>query len=571
MPRILAIDWDRKEARALVLNSGPTGTSISGVWTARLDTLEGVPLTGKQLGARLAEVMGEGAVGKATTIVGVGRDNVQIKLLSLPPAPDNELPDLVRFQAEREFTALGSEAALDYIPLSGSDTMQHTVLAVALSPAGINEAREVSQAAGLEPDRVTVRALAAVSFVSRAGAIDAGGVSLVVNPLGDEADLSVVDRGKVVLMRTVRLPDSEQAVARQRTLNGEIRRTIAAARQQSADRPVDQLVMCGNSAGTDKVDGLGEDLGIPVTLFDPVANAPSGLTGTLVPPASLSRFSAVLGMALAEADRKPPIVDFLNVRRRVEKQRFTRTHAIAAAAAAIVVLAIAGTLWRMSASVTRELADLEKQIADQEAQLKGFGERLQQYAAVEKWKATDANWLEVLTRVSEGLRSKPINLSYDEYQADPFPINKDIFVKALLFTKPGELNAKGGEIQLTQAIARNSAAVTDLQARVRNDPRGLSVKMGPEKDDKTVPGYNWGFSMKISVEPRTEPTEIVAPANPSPAVTTTPPAAEAPPSTEANKQAADAGKQPATKSGPETAAKNPPVENKAQPAKEENK
>jgi Tfp pilus assembly PilM family ATPase len=600
MARILAIDWDRKEARALVLSSGPTGTSVAGVWAARLDTSEGAPLNGKQIGARLAEVMGADAVGKATTIVGVARDNVQIKLLSLPPAPDNELPDLVRFQAEREFTTLGSEAALDFIPLSGSETTPHTVLAVALSPAGINEAREVSQAADLEPDRITVRALAAVSFVMRAGTVDSTGVALVVNPLADEADLSVVDAGRVVLMRTVRLPDSEQAVARQRTLSGEIRRTIAAARQQAADRPVDKLVMCGSSAGIDKIDGLGEDLGIPVTLFDPVTNAPAGLTGTRVPAESLSRFSAVLGMALSEVDRKPPIVDFLNVRRKVEKQRFTRTHAIAAAAAAVIVLAAVAAMWRQSASVSSKLVALQDQIKRQEAELKNYAPHLEQHAAVSKWKATDANWLDVLARVSETLRPKQTvfnNSQYQDYQAviqsDPLAYSKDVFVKSLLFTKPAELNAQGGEVQLTQAVARNQTAAIDLQSRVRSDPRGLSVKMGDGKADSSVPNYTWGFSMRVAVESRDEAADAAAAnAGATPSTETPAPDAKSPAPaadnksatsvtavtpTEASKPAEVAKAQQATENPTPAKAEaapsntNPPVESTAPSANEEKK
>jgi Tfp pilus assembly PilM family ATPase len=600
MARILAIDWDRKEARALVLSSGPTGTSVAGVWAARLDTSEGAPLNGKQIGARLAEVMGADAVGKATTIVGVARDNVQIKLLNLPPAPDNELPDLVRFQAEREFTTLGSEAALDFIPLSGSDTTPHTVLAVALSPAGINEAREVSQAADLEPDRITVRALAAVSFVMRAGTVDSTGVALVVNPLADEADLSVVDAGRVVLMRTVRLPDSEQAVARQRTLSGEIRRTIAAARQQAADRPVDKLVMCGSSAGIDKIDGLGEDLGIPVMLFDPVTNAPAGLTGTRVPAESLSRFSAVLGMALSEADRKPPIVDFLNVRRKVEKQRFTRTHVIAAAAAAVLVLAAVAAMWRQSASVSSQLVALQEQIKRQEAELKNYGPHLEQHAAVAKWKATDANWLEVLARVSETLRPKQTVFNASQYQdyqtviaSDPLAYSKDVFVKSLLFTKPAALNAQGGEVQLRQAIARDRIAAIDLQSRVRSDPRGFNVKMGEQKEDRSIPNYTWGFSMNVSVEARDESVDAAAASTStapstetrasegkspptstdnknSPATTAATPT-DARKSPDAAKTAAAAENPPPTNAAAAPSNTNPPVESTAPSANEEKK
>ena len=92
MPRFLAIDWDRNEVRALLISSGATGTSVAGAWSASLVTAEPAGLTGKQIGARLAAATGGQISGKVTTLVGVGRDNVQIKLLSLPPAPPEELP-----------------------------------------------------------------------------------------------------------------------------------------------------------------------------------------------------------------------------------------------------------------------------------------------------------------------------------------------------------------------------------------------------------------------------------------------------------------------------------------------
>src|SRR3954452_25019502 len=148
MPRILAIDWDRHEVRGVLISSGPTGTSVAGAWVASLTTADPAGLSGKQIGTRLAAAMGGAVSGKVTTLVGVGRDNVQMKLMTLPPAPTDELPDMVRFQAEREFTALGSEAALDFIPISGDADTANQVLALALSPAGLAEAREVCVAIG---------------------------------------------------------------------------------------------------------------------------------------------------------------------------------------------------------------------------------------------------------------------------------------------------------------------------------------------------------------------------------------------------------------------------------------
>jgi Tfp pilus assembly PilM family ATPase len=362
MSHILAIDWDRHEARGLLLSTGPTGSSVEGAWAVSLTTADMAGLTAKQIGARLAAAMSGHLGGKLTTIIGAGRDHAQMKLMSLPPAPSDELPDMVRFQAEREFTALGSDAALDFIPLSGDAQTPHQVLAVAMSPAGMTEVRELCQSLGVEADRIALRACGAGALAHRAGTIAANKVALVVNPLTDEADLTVQAGEHVHLMRTVRLPDASHGEGRQRAMIGEIRRTIAAARQQMVDSQVEEVVLCCSHASADLANNLSEELEIPVTILDPVASAPSGLASQGVAAESLARFAAVLGVALAEADRRPPIVDFINFRRRREAQRFTRTHAIAAAAAAIAVLGIGGNLWLKSWRAARELAAVQNEI-----------------------------------------------------------------------------------------------------------------------------------------------------------------------------------------------------------------
>ena len=251
MPRLLAIDWDRHEVRGLLVASGPTGMSVAGAWAVSLATADPSGLSGKQIGARLAAAMSGQVIGKVTTLVGVGRDNVQMQLLSLPPAPADELPELVRFQADREFTTLGSEAAFDFIPISGDAQTPHQVLAVALNAAGLTEAREVCEALRVELNCIPLRAWAAAALVHRAAVVAADDVVLIVNPLTDEADLTVQTGDKVVLMRTVRLPDPSQAEARQRALVGEIRRTMAAVRQQLADRQVEQVIVCGDRDAVD--------------------------------------------------------------------------------------------------------------------------------------------------------------------------------------------------------------------------------------------------------------------------------------------------------------------------------
>ncbi len=494
MPRILAIDWDRREVRGLLLSSGPTGVSVTAAWAASLATADPAGLSGQQIGGRLAAAMSGPITGKVTTLVGVGRDSVQMQLLSLPPAPEAELPELVRFQADREFTALGSEAALDFIPISGDPQTPNQVLAVALSPVGMSEAREVCETLGVEPSRVPLRACAAAELVRRSGVIDDNKIALIVNPLFDEAELTVQAGEKIVLMRTVRLPDPGQIEAHRRALLGEIRRTMAAVRQQLADRKVDQVVVCGNPAAIDRGVGLADEVEVPVMIFDPTAHAPLGLGSQGVSAESLARFAAVLGMALTEADRRSPIIDFANVRRQATARRFTRVHALAAAALAVVVLWFASTLWRQVSQPTRELADLEASIQHVQMQAERFKEVTAQAAAIERWLATDVNWLDELEQFARQVRPQPLS-------AEDFPVDNDVVVTKLMMSRQAAPGSAGGQL-VVNAVAKSDAAVRDLEQRLAAGPH--RVTPGRIQKDSTVPGYPRSLDLQVDVRPRVD-------------------------------------------------------------------
>ena len=493
MPRILAIDWDRLEARALLLHAGATGSAVAGAWTASLSSVEGTVLSAREIGSRLAAAMGSAASGNVTTLVGVGRDQVQMVLLSLPPAPPEELPELVRFQAEREFTSLGDDAALDYIPLSGDATTPHQVLAAALAGAGLAEVRELCQAIGLEPERITLRATAAASFVARRLGAGSSEVSLVVNRLTDEADLTVLVGDQVVLVRTVRLSDSTESAGRARALAGEIRRTIAAVRQQLGERIVGRVILCGNASEAADVATLATDLGLPVEMFDVAENAPSGLARTGVPPGSLARFGALMGMALGEADGREPVVDFLHVRRRKQRQKFTRQHLFAAAAAAVMLLFFGLVLWQRSASLSRELNSLTTQTAqlDAEFKQKQLGATIDRAASIDAWLATDVNWLDELDRLSSKWRPERLD-------AKKFPLADDAVVTQITAYRPPGNQSQGGRVSV-QAVARNQTTVATLERRLRDGEHRVAT--GGGKQDSTVAGYGWSFGLTMDVAP----------------------------------------------------------------------
>jgi Tfp pilus assembly PilM family ATPase len=491
MPRILAIDWDRLEARAILVQAGPTGTSVADAWVVPLKGDGGAAPTAKQIGSQLATSMRGQPGGRVTTLVGVGRDQVQMILLSLPPAPAEELPDLVRFQAEREFTSLGADAALDYIPLTGDATTPYQVLAAAMSSSDVGEVNDVCQALGVEPDRITMRATAAASFVARRAAPGANEVALIANRLTDEADLTVLVGDHVVLIRTVRLPDHSEEGARQRVLVGEIRRTIAAVRQQLGESQVKRVILCGNASEAGEAAALSAELTLPVEVFDVADNAPSGLARIGITKEALPRFAAVLGMALGEADRRPPVVDFLHVRRRAQQQRFSRLHGLAVAAAAVVVLAVGVKLWRDAVAPFIQLQQLNNEIADLDKQNKQYQKVITRAAAIDRWRSTDVNWLDEFDRFGREWRPQPLD-------SKEFATSDDAVISQVTAFRPPGIGAKGGILDV-QATAKSAAAVAGFEKRLRDDAHRLTT--GGGKQDHTIPGYDWSFGLRMNVTP----------------------------------------------------------------------
>ena len=110
------------------------------------------------VGERIAAAMAARRIGHCDTIVAVGRSGVELRLLSLPPAPDEELPELVRFQAVRQFSALGDDWPLDFFPIDQQrPDLPRSVLAAAISPELVAQIQQNCAAAELKLRRLVLR------------------------------------------------------------------------------------------------------------------------------------------------------------------------------------------------------------------------------------------------------------------------------------------------------------------------------------------------------------------------------------------------------------------------------
>src|SRR3954468_2882863 len=123
MPRLFAVEWDAAEARvATGRTRAGGGLVLEQAFIVDLPRAAagGAEATAKEIGEALAKAFAERGLSRGDALIAVGRTSIELRFLTLPPMPPEELPDSVRLQAVRQFTTLGDEWPLDFVPLEAN-------------------------------------------------------------------------------------------------------------------------------------------------------------------------------------------------------------------------------------------------------------------------------------------------------------------------------------------------------------------------------------------------------------------------------------------------------------------
>ena len=479
MARLLALEWDSREARVVLARRGARSVVIERAFSIDLGSrAEGATAAEIEanVGNRLAGALEQYRVGRAETLVAVGRTNIELRLLSVPPAPEDELPDIVRMQAVRQFATLGDDWPLDFIPLPGTADGSISVLAAAISPELVEQIRQTCDKADLAPKRLVLRPVAAASLLMRRGG--SSRCRLMIEQLSDEADLTVLVGQNVVFMRTVRVGAHDDAEQQARWLLGEIRRTIAAAQNQLGGRGVEQIVLAGDGTSHAALkEQIESQLSLPVELFEPFAGL--ALDGDLANnlPERPGSFAPLLGMLLDEAEDIQHAIDFLHPRKRRPPVSQRRRLAVIAGCAAAVVLLGAGTLWWQYSSLGKQIQELNTRSNNLKKDQKQASEILAKAEILDKWAAADVAWLDEM-----------------HYVSDRFPAgDKAIVTQFTALVRP---NGGGGVIFLDSAVTEASL-IAQLEGRLRSEKREVRGSGGLPADNQGA--YLWAFRETITV------------------------------------------------------------------------
>ena len=483
MPQLLALEWNGREIRVALASGRDRQVVVEHAFSVPWNA-EGAELDQpeQRIAQRITEELAARGISCQEVLVAVGRTSIELRQLQLPPAPETDLPDMVQFQASREFNELNEQWLLDFVPIDEAADGTRTVLATAIAPTMIQQIEGVCQKAELKMRRLLLRPCEAASLLAGDKTAPPEQLRLLVDLLADEADLTAVINGKAVFLRTTRFSGDPPPVP---ALLAEIRLTMAAVQNQLSGRKVESIVLCGGDAmHTDLARRIETELGIRVQLFDPfgaVELAPA-LKRSL-PPHS-GRYAPLLGMLLAELTQAGHAIDFLHPRRRPEAPSRRKKWVIAGTTVACLALAYLIYSRVDNILLDNEVDALHAMSIRLGEETKATKKTSDNSREIAKWADGEVIWLDQLYALTQCLP----------------PADDVVLGELACGPQRGNIELKGW-VRSEGDLAKMGESLRDHVGQVTPKPR---------KEDQSMRPYSWHFETSVVV--RKGPVETSAPA-----------------------------------------------------------
>ena len=412
MARTVVIDWQRD---GLLVSVGSRRGSTIAFEQVRMLPLGESEKGTVTAGQALRKAIQEMGLGKSDAVVIASREIVEIRTLSVPNVDADELPDIIRFQAQRQMANMGETWPLDFILLPSAGLENRVALAAAISPAHLAEIESAVVAAGLQLSRVVLRPLEIARFglMADTTAMMKEGAAVVVCLTDNQADLLLLNSGAVVQLRSTRLPTDEHQIAN--TIVGEIKRSLVAASSQLNGVPLSSALLIAPAELAGKVErAVAAAVGCNVAVVDPLVMLPSSYEGAeSLTHEAANRLAAIAGVLGSPQPDKRTLIDFKNPKKRAPREVNYTRYVLACAAAGLLLLA-AGSWWYSTiGSMNQELADLRKELTDNKVKSEVAVQQIAEFNEVKKVLDGSPNWLDELELISLNMPSSEKVLMYN--------------------------------------------------------------------------------------------------------------------------------------------------------------
>ena len=464
MPKKIALDYDESELRIVVANCNGSRVNVTAASVIAIGQDDSVS-------EKLRKYVTSGNLQKTETLVAIGRGKAELRELQLPPVPEDDLPDMVRFQAIRSFASATDRALVDFL-VTKRASEGNTLIAAAVAPTELDQVRELCNTSELITKRVALRPLTAASLYLSGK--QAKPICVMIDLLNDDAEIVIARDGNVIFVRTVRLPSDEQH--RSNAIASELKRTMIACGETSTP---DQIVVWGTEAvHAADLAAIQET----IDCDDVRAVNPFDLVSVQIKsdelPEHLGRLAPLVGLLASDEAAPETLIDFLNPRRRPEQEpdRIRRLLMIAGPIAAIFLIGF--FVYRQFSNWDQKIASATEQVNQLLPQAETADKSIARTEQIDKFLDSDVNWLDELRRVAEKI-----------------PPSEELIVKGI--SANAETRLGGGNLVISGAVTQSNV-IDSMEESLRDETHRVVGKGFQEQ--KGSDAYRLTFTETIAID-----------------------------------------------------------------------
>lgn len=413
-----------------------------------------------ELGKALGHFLKENQFESRSAVIGIPVKWLVVKPKEVPPADDATVVQLLRLEAEAEFSSELKDLVYDYTGDVGDKTTNRSVLLTATSRKHIDEVEALCEAARLDPLAVMPSAIAIGSLTG--AAMNRNLMVLSVGQGG--AELSWQQGGAATAIRSLRPPTPQPPFL------SELRLAVSHLGAGESDREI----VLWDGAGLDRA-AIGEQLGLTVSngelsSLGVEANGvgANGQSSKFAPAVAL----AMVGIGAADAG-----IDFLNSRLAPPADRLIPRWAYPAAAALILAIVLSVIAYRHVQTLEQQLDRRQAQVNSQKDAVAAASQFIDKVTLAQFWHLNDPRYLAAMRDLD-----------------DVIPEDGQTYATSL------DIKGQTPQVALTGAAAAPTAnpvdpsslfvtlqgrtpnleSVTALEDRMRHNPTAFrEIKIGP--------------------------------------------------------------------------------------------
>jgi hypothetical protein len=343
-----------------------------------------------ELGQQLRHFLRERGFTAKKAVVGLAAKWVLAKEVEAPPATSEALAGILGIQAERAFSLNAEELVFDYCGKTSS-SQKSQVLLLAARRQIVNRVKELTEAAGVQVQSMTVSAFACGGEPSGNGSACRYG--LYTRPT--YCEFWGQTDGSPQFIKHIPLMVDGDPSGYADLLTAALQRQILLASRQDQSPPHHVAAYDAGGLSADVLKRLNEQLAPQITIRD-------GRSGLTMPTGVQEAHTvAAAAVALTAVGPDRPVIDFLNPRIGEKKKVDHKKFLVWAAGIAAVCLIGLG-LWLLDWQGDRsDIAVYTQQMKDMEKDLTAAKEVVARLTHASSWGTTDPRFLNCLRAVTE--------------------------------------------------------------------------------------------------------------------------------------------------------------------------